>query len=104
MVSANSRERGERMPRNGSAKVYRGLDFERHYAVSTDVLHVRELLEEVETLLLEGYGRNDPKAKLAKRLLDSLDLLRGHLNQSVLHEHHERPMRELSELYYPPER
>lgn len=91
------------MPSNGSTKIYHGLDFECHYAVSTYLLHIREQLQEVQAEVLAGYGRASVQAKLTRKLVETLDLLRGHLSHSLLSEHSERPTRELSELYYPKE-
>ena len=88
------------MPSHGSAKVYYGLDFTVHQALATQLLDVRAQVLAVQTQVLAGYGRNDGKAKLAQKLVDTLDLLRGHLSHSLLTEHDQQPIARLTALYY----
>jgi hypothetical protein len=82
-------------------KVYHGLDFTEHQHLAAQLVNVRAQLVAVQAEVQAGYGRSDGKAKLVQKLVEHVDLLRGHLSHSLLSEHSDRPTRELSQLYYP---
>lgn len=89
---------------SGSVKTFQArMALQDHQALARRLTAVRQELQAATAVLVKAYGKSDVKCRYLERTLAALDLVRGHCSHALVHEHSERPVRELSAVYYPPE-
>ena len=79
----------------------KGLDWEEHEALGSDLRRMRNRLQEISGDLSRTYGKNSKIQRRCEKAYLEIDKLRNILDDQVGVDHPDKSDRELNHCYYP---